>query len=75
MNNVVADVKSAWLSKLNWTFAAGVLFNLLAFLGIAVPADVKDAVLVVGNGLILIVAWIIRTWFTTSVTTASAKKL
>lgn len=75
MNNVLANVKSAWASKTNWTLAAGMIFNVLAFFGIAVPADVKDAVLVVGNGLVLIVAWVLRTWFTTSITAASAKKL
>lgn len=75
MDNVLANVKSAWLSKLNWTVAAGILFNLLTFFGIDVPPDVKEALLVVGNGAVLVVAWIIRTWFTTTITAASAKKL
>jgi peptidoglycan hydrolase-like protein with peptidoglycan-binding domain len=75
METILANVKSAWASKLNWTLAAGAVFNVLAFLGILVPTDVKDAVVVVGNGLVLIVAWIIKTWFTTAITTASAKKL
>lgn len=75
MDTVLANVKSAWLSKLNWTLAAGALFNLFAFFGLNVPADVKDAIVMVGNGLVLIVAWVLRTWFTTSITPASAKKL
>lgn len=75
METVLANVKSAWLSKLNWTLAAGLLFNLFAFFGLTVPTDVKDAIVMVGNGVVLIVAWIIRTWFTVSVTTAAAKKL
>lgn len=75
MDSILANVKSAWLSKLNWTMAAGLLFNLFSFFGLQVPSDVKEAIFVVGNGVVLIVAWIIRTWFTTSITPASAKKL
>jgi len=75
METVLANVKSAWLSKLNWTLAAGALFNLFAFFGLQVPSDVKDAILAVGNGVVIIAAWVIRTWFTTSVTAAAAKKL
>lgn len=75
METVLANVKSAWLSKLNWTLAAGALFNIFAFFGLNVPTDVKDAIVVVGNGVVLILAWVIKTWFTTAITAASAKKL
>lgn len=75
METVLANVKSAWLSKLNWTLAAGLLFNLFAFFGLNVPTDVKDAIVMVGNGVVIIVAWAIKTFFTTSITPASAKKL
>lgn len=75
METVLANVKSAWLSKLNWTLAAGALFNLFAFFGLNVPTDVKDAIVAVGNGLVIVAAFVIKTWFTTSITPASAKKL
>ncbi len=75
METVLANVKSAWLSKLNWTLAAGALFNIFAFFGLQVPNDVKDAIVMVGNGVVLIAAWVIKTWFTTSISAASAKKL
>ncbi len=75
METVLANVKSAWLSKLNWTLVAGALFNLFAFFGLNVPNDVKDAIVMVGNGAVLIVAWVIKTWFTTAISSASAKKL
>jgi peptidoglycan hydrolase-like protein with peptidoglycan-binding domain len=75
MDTVLANVKSAWLSKLNWTLAAGALFNLFAFFGLQIPSDVKDAVVMIGNGLVIVVAFVIKTWFTTSITPASAKKL
>ena len=75
METVLANVKSAWLSKLNWTLAAGAIFNLFAFFGLTVPADVKDAIVLVGNGVVIIAAWVIKTWFTTAISTPSAKKL
>jgi hypothetical protein len=43
--------------------------------GHPVPPDVQSAVISVGNGVGLIVVWVQRTFFTTSITTASAKKL
>mgnify|MGYP006921311137 CR=1 FL=1 len=75
METVLANVKSAWLSKLNWTVAAGVLFNLFMFFGHPVPPDIQANVIQVGNGVVLIAAWVIKTWFTTSITPQSAKKL
>lgn len=75
MDSITATVKSAWASKLNWTMALGVVFNIFMLFGHPVPPDVQAAVLAVGNGAVLVVGWVIRTWFTTSITTASAKKL
>lgn len=75
MDSIVTTVKSAWFSKLNWTMAIGVVFNIFMLLGHPVPDDVQAAVITVGNSLVLIVGWVIRTWFTTSITAASAKKV
>ncbi len=75
MDTVLATVKSAWLSKLNWTVAVGVAFNILMFFGHPVPADIQASVVSAGNSIVLVAAWIIRTWFTHSITTASAKTL
>jgi hypothetical protein len=75
MDTVLATVKSAWKSKLNWTVAVGVIFNVLMFFGHPVPADVQANVVTAGNSIVLVIAWIIRTWFTHSITTASANKL
>lgn len=75
MDSIVTTVKSAWASKLNWTMAVGVLFNIFMLLGHPVPDDVQAAVLTAGNSLVLVVGWVIRTWFTTSITTAAVAKL
>jgi peptidoglycan hydrolase-like protein with peptidoglycan-binding domain len=74
VDNILVAVKSAWLSKLNWTLAVGALFNIFAAFGLNVPADVKDAIVMVGNGVVLIAAWVIKTWFTTTISAASAAK-
>lgn len=75
MGNVVAEVKSAWASKVNWTLAITFILNAAAFFGIGIPADVKDAVMVIVTALGTIIAWVIRTWFTTSISAPSAAKL
>ncbi len=73
VNNV--SVKSAWLSKVNWTLALTLVFNVLMLLGHPVPADVQAAVQTSGTALGLIIAWVLRTFFTSAITTASANKL
>lgn len=73
--SAVVDVKSAWVSKVNWTMALGVVFNVLALFGLNVPEDVRVQIMTLGNSLLFVAGWAIRTFFTTSVTQASAKKL
>lgn len=75
MDSVLAEVKSAWLSKINWTVAVGIVFNVLMYFGHPVPEDVQSSVYTVGNGIVLIVTYIMRTWFTTSITKPAAKKV
>lgn len=59
------DTKSAWLSKINWTQAVGLVAMLLTFFGINVPEDVKAEMLAVIGGVTTVVTWVLRTWFTT----------
>lgn len=63
-------VKSAWLSKINWTQAVTVVAMILTFFGINVPEETKAA-LIAGIGSIgAVVTWIFRTWFNKTVTEA-----
>ena len=65
------EVKSAWASKINWTQAVSLAAMLLAYFGINMTPEVQAAILaaiVAGN---TIATWIIKTWFTTTVTPAS----
>lgn len=68
------EVKSAWLSKINWVSAITALVALAAAFGFVIPQEWVDTVL----KLVAIVSPILtiglRTFFTTTITPASAKK-
>lgn len=70
----VVPVTSAWSSKINWTQAVSAVAMGLTFLSggkIGMSPDQQAAVVVtigvVGN----IATWVMKTWFTTSVHSAS----
>lgn len=67
------DVQSAWLSKINWGEAIKVICAIAAVKGIDVPPDVQRDMLlaIVGGGSVY--TWIVKTWFTKTITPASAK--
>ena len=77
----VVDVKSAWLSKINWGEAVKAVALLGAIWGFPLPDSVQHNAVVGLQGLTTaivaggaIYTWVVRTWFTTSVTPQSAKK-
>lgn len=75
MNPVNVDVVSAWLSTKNWAAAFSIIATVLGLIGIHIPGDLGPAIqqfLVAGSALYVIIK---NTWFTTTVTAASAKKL
>jgi hypothetical protein len=72
---VEAAVKSSWFSKINWTIAIGFLINILTFLGYTVPADLETTALAAINSIVAIIVVIQRTFFTKTITTASAKSM
>ena len=64
-------VKSAWASKINWTQAVAFAAMLFTMFGIDLPQDVQTEVvagIVAGQSVL---TWVLRTWFTTSITYAS----
>lgn len=73
---VVVDVQSAWVSKINWTqlvaaaSTLGVLFG-LPELDPKQQLTIVGAIQLIGNGI----TWYLRTYRSTTVTVASAKKL
>lgn len=75
MDNALVAVKSAWVSKLNWTQAIALLAMVLAVFGIDVPDNVKLELVALIQAVQSIASWIIKTWFTPTITPSSAKKV
>lgn len=68
------DVKTAWLSKINWTQAVGGTAMLLSWIGIDMPPEVRAAIITAIGSTTMVVTWVTRTWFTTALTSASVEK-
>lgn len=74
---VVVPVKSAWLSKINWTQAVSGFAMILGFVtgnAVSLTADQQGALIVVIGLIGNIVTFVMKTWFTKSVTPSSAAK-
>jgi hypothetical protein len=76
MNQTVeVPVRSAWLSKINWAQLISLIAMLLTLFGIDFPKDVQLEIISMITGVNVVGTWVLRTWFTNSVTPAVAKKL
>ena len=67
----IVPVKSSWASKINWAQFIGLAASVLTVVGIDITPEVQVQVLAVINGIIFVVTWVLRTWFTKDVTAAS----
>ena len=77
MNSVTVPVKSAWASKINWLQAISLLVTFLTGIVGALNLD-PDTTAKVTAGVAMgaqVATFVARTYFTASVTTASAKNL
>ena len=73
----VVDIKSAWLSKINWTQAIGIGASALVFVTggkINIPADMQLQIVAAIQAAQAVATWVIKTWFTPTVTPASVGK-
>ena len=68
---IVVPIKSAWVSKINVTQAVTLVSVLLATFGINMPEDVRVGILTIIGAVGPIVTWVLRTWYTKSVTKSS----
>jgi hypothetical protein len=75
MDPISVAVKSAWASKINWTQGVGLAASLLAMRGVDLPPETQAQIVVAIQAVVGVATWVARTWFTTSVTPAAAKKL
>lgn len=74
---VTVETKSAWASKINWTQAVGGAAMVLTFVSggkVGMTADQQAATVVVIGVIQSVMTWVIKTWFTPTVTPASAPK-
>lgn len=69
------ETKSAWLSKINWTQAIGVLASILVVFGIDLDPATQVSVVAGIQGAVAFVTWLMRTFFTRTVTPSVAAKL
>ena len=69
------DVKTAWLSKINWGEAIKALAMILTLFGVNLPPEIQADLLGVIIAVGAIYTWVMRTWFTTKLTSASAAKV
>lgn len=70
----VVPVKSAWMSKVNWTQAVAFVASMLVIFGIDLDATTQVAIVGTIQGLQAALTWVIKTWFTDTVTPQSAGK-
>jgi uncharacterized membrane protein len=69
------DVKSAWMSKINWVQVLSVLASILVVFGVNIPPELQAEIATVITALNGIATIVMKTWFTTTVTPSSAVKL
>jgi hypothetical protein len=66
------EVQSAWASKINWGEVVKVGAAFLAVKGINIPPDVQNDILLSIISLGGIYTFVMKTWFTKTITPASA---
>jgi hypothetical protein len=74
MATATVEVKSAWFSKVNWTQALALAASVLVIFGINIPPEVQAEVVAGIQAAQAIITWVIKTWFTPTVTPASVGK-
>ena len=73
LNNV--PIKSAFASGINWATVLGVIATIATAFGYTVPPDLVPAVTGMISAAVGLFVVIKRTWFTTSITPSSAKRV
>ena len=76
-NSVIVPTKSAWLSKINWTqgvSSAAMVLTLVSGGKLNLSADQQTAIIVTIGVVGDVSTWVIKTWFTPTVTPGSVAK-
>ncbi|MFA7308433.1 MAG: hypothetical protein WC026_17385 [Hyphomicrobium sp.] len=72
---VEVEVKSAWYSKINWANVANIAFLVAATFGLNIPDDTKVQLIAGVSAIVSFMTIIMKTFFTPTVTPASAAKV
>jgi hypothetical protein len=59
------ETKSQFASKINWAQAVGIGATVLAMLGIDMDPETQIKLVAGIQGVVAVVTWVMRTWFTT----------
>ena len=73
----LANVRTAWLSKINWTQAVGAAASVLVLASggaYNIPPEQQAIIVATIQGVQSIVTWILRTWFNSTVPTSAVAK-
>lgn len=69
------DVQSAWMSKINWTQAVGIMASVITVVSgnkYSIPVETQLALVAAIQGLQGVASWVFKTWFTKTITPAAA---
>lgn len=69
----LALVQSAWVSKINWTQAVALAAMILTYFGIDLDPKTQGAILALIVAVTTIGTWVLKTFFTSTITPSSAK--
>ena len=72
MSSTVVKVRSAWLSKINWTQGIALVASLLAVTGIDLDAATQAQIVIGIQAAQAVVTWALKTFWTDTVTPSSA---
>jgi hypothetical protein len=75
MNFTEVAIKSAWWSKVNWTQVLAMASSFGVVFGLDISPEEQAKIVATIQGVSGLATIIIRTWFTTSITPASASKI
>lgn len=71
---VAVATQTAWASKINWTQAVGIFATVIALVTankVNIPLEQQATLVAVIQGIQALATWIMRTWFTKTVTPSS----
>ena len=70
-STTIAEVETAWTSKINWTQAIATIAMFGTVFGIDLDPKTQVSIVAGIQGVSAVATWIMRTWYTSTITPAS----